>query len=516
MDRLKKEILKKPEPGGKVSPRLKTYCQFSRHFGGKNRALIGEKRAFSGFWNFCLTFAFLSGLIFSQGALANLYETIGLTPSATEKDIAKAYKKKINFYHPDKHINGAKGLSPSFAEKIFVFLRQKQTLKEIEAVDDPELKPYIELKRAFYILRDPTLKRKYDEQPNSPGHEENMKRQGQEETAGNPGQNHASGASAGQRTSYGRGNHASGASAGRRTGRQSVNESGLLHEAILSAERSSLHWSLKPHEQEAQIVDTVQAVLEGNININKRDHNGKTALYLAVERGYSQIVRMLLKAGANPNIPDNIERLPAHVVFDAPFEKSIDNRYHDLISKEKLIKQTLSLLAQFKADFSKRDNNGQTVIEIAMENELYGVAGMLLEQGAHYLTDTDREILSVMAVRKQKAELIRLIRKTTAAPTEKSSTARHNSTAKHSYPTAEENQTLKDAKDKDMIYTALAGGIVTVGIGASFVISEGQLAVAVLGGFFSGVPAAWLIKHGQKIVEKAENRCQGAFSGNKT
>ena len=139
--------------------------------------------------------SFVSCLIFSQDALADLYDDLGLESSATPDQIKNYWKLWRASFHPDKHTKGDKGLSLQEAHKIFVFINEEElTLEEIRAVDDPELESYKYKKIAFYILRDPDLRKQYDEWLNSPGYKEALRRQSQETAGkGNSGQDHASG-----------------------------------------------------------------------------------------------------------------------------------------------------------------------------------------------------------------------------------------------------------------------------------------------------------------------------------
>ena len=329
--------------------------------------------------------------MFPQNTSAGLYDDFNINPSATQEEIEKAWKKRVRSYHPDKHINGEQGLSKDDAHEIFTFLNRKQTLEEIKAEDAPKLRPYKDLKTGFYILMDPTLREKYDEWLKTPDHEKNTGRF-----------KHSAG------RSDGRGSDSSGYS-GNRAGRQSADSSGLLHAAILSADKISLSWSLSPKEKEERILNIVKTVLEGNININGRDHYGKTALYVAIENSYFRIAEMLLSAGADPNIPDDHGRLPLHCI-SAGDSSDQSYSYYSSCSDEEIAEEALRLLVQFKADLSRRDSNDKTVIETAMESGFWNIAYMLLDQGAPYLTEEDREILSVMAVQNHQADILRLIR----------------------------------------------------------------------------------------------------------
>ena len=364
-----------------VSPKFKK----RRQFDGKNHFPCGFYRIFPVF------FLFFIGLMFPQNTSASLYDDFNISPSATQEEIEKAWKKRVRSYHPDKHINGEQGLSKDDAHEIFTFLNRNQTLEEIKAEDAPKLRPYKDLKTGFYILMDPTLREKYDEWLKTPDHEKNTGRF-----------KHSAG------RSDGRGSDSSGYS-GNRAGRQSADNSGLLHAAILSADKISLSWSLSPKEKEEQILNIVKTVLEGNININGRDHYGKTALYVAIENSYFRIAEMLLSAGADPNIPDDHGRPPLHCI-SAGDSSDQSYSYYSSCSDEEIAEEALRLLVQFKADLSRRDSNDKTVIETAMESGFWNIAYMLLDQGAPYLTEEDREILSVMVVQNHQADILRLIR----------------------------------------------------------------------------------------------------------
>ena len=418
MDRLK-ETLKKSKPVGKVSPELKT----QRRFCEKNRARTG-------FWNFCLTFAFLSGLIFSKDALAGLYDDLGLESSATPAEINKAWKLWRGSFHSDRHVRGDK-FSQKEADKIFVFINEEElTLEEIEAEDDPALEPYKIKKIAFHILRDPDLRKQYDEWLNSPGYKGDLRWQSQETAGkGNSGQDQASG---GRRTDYERGNQTSGAFRQRRTGQQSADKAGLLHEAIRSAEEG---YTTNPYDREETALQLVQTVLERDTDINAVDHSGKTALYLAAERAYFRTVQVLLLAGADPNIPDYLGRLPVHAVVSSTiseervyktfnqiyYARIVEDRGLDLdkrneaiknwlVSYEISVEEILLLLVRFKADLSKKTHAGETVIETAMKQKRWEIAHWLLDQGAHYLNNEDRESLSRIALQNNQKGLLRRIR----------------------------------------------------------------------------------------------------------
>lgn len=57
-------------------------------------------------------------------------------------------------------------------------------------------------------------------------------------------------------------------------------------------------------------VNRVREILENGVNINAYDEVGNTALNLAVTRNHIEVVSMLLKAGANPNLANDDDHLP--------------------------------------------------------------------------------------------------------------------------------------------------------------------------------------------------------------
>src|SRR6476619_3737668 len=59
------------------------------------------------------------------------YELLGLSPSATEEEVKKAYKKLASKYHPDKHITA------DAAKKAEVEAKFKEAKEAYEFLTDP-------------------------------------------------------------------------------------------------------------------------------------------------------------------------------------------------------------------------------------------------------------------------------------------------------------------------------------------------------------------------------------------
>ena len=315
------EAVKEPTIIEAVSPKFEKRPQCDEHNGKRSRALTGR---------LCSLFFFLPALMFSQTTSADLYDDFSINPSASQDEIEKAWKGRLGSYHPDKHIHGKNGLSEKAANKIFAFLRSERTLQEIEAEDDPELKPYKDLKKGFYVLRDPTLRKQYDEWLKTHDHEEGVRRQSREGEGGFE-----------KARSSGRDTDGNGYS--RQTGR--AGNFNLLYEAIFSAKRVAFDEG--PNERELQ--ELILTILEEDININERNPNGETALYLAAERGYHRTVEILLDAKADPNIPDNNGKTALY--------RTVEKDY----------RQIGKTLLHAGADPNIPDNNGKTALHQAVE-----------------------------------------------------------------------------------------------------------------------------------------------------
>jgi ankyrin repeat protein len=69
---------------------------------------------------------------------------------------------------------------------------------------------------------------------------------------------------------------------------------------------------------EAQAVETVKLLLDAKADVNARDDNGNTALTGAVLRGWNQMVRALIAAGADPYLANNAGISPYDIAKGKP------------------------------------------------------------------------------------------------------------------------------------------------------------------------------------------------------
>jgi ankyrin repeat protein len=96
-------------------------------------------------------------------------------------------------------------------------------------------------------------------------------------------------------------------------------------------------------------LEKIAALIKAGVWLDETDE-GETALHWAVSRQHTEIVTMLLDAGANPNVPDNEGCTPLHDVAemgDCPSARTM-----------------LEALLAVGADPSRQEKNGRTPSEL--------------------------------------------------------------------------------------------------------------------------------------------------------
>ncbi|MCK9417158.1 ankyrin repeat domain-containing protein [Candidatus Dojkabacteria bacterium] len=110
------------------------------------------------------------------------------------------------------------------------------------------------------------------------------------------------------------------------------------------------------------ILDIVKELIKAGANLNIQDSTGKTPLMLAIIKNEINIVKELIKAGADVNIKDNKNYYAIHWC----------NSY---IYMEELIK--------VGADINVQDDDGNTVLIYAANNEHLSIVKELIKAGAN-------------------------------------------------------------------------------------------------------------------------------------
>ena len=121
-----------------------------------------------------------------------------------------------------------------------------------------------------------------------------------------------------------------------------------------------------------KITQIVQALIEAGADLNVYEVNGKTALMLAVEQSYFDIVKMLIIGGANIN------------VLMQPNEQSIFVRGRNIVCKTALHLaveaeniQAIKMLLEASANVNIPDSEGKIPLDIAIEKNLTEIAVLI-------------------------------------------------------------------------------------------------------------------------------------------
>ena len=98
-------------------------------------------------------------------------------------------------------------------------------------------------------------------------------------------------------------------------------------------------------------VDKVRFLLDHKAKFNARDKDGRTALMLAANSGYRDIIALLRKRGADFNLRDNKGETALMYCMEGPGDNP----------------KTLQLLLRLGADANVKSNAGKTALSIAQK-----------------------------------------------------------------------------------------------------------------------------------------------------
>ena len=118
-------------------------------------------------------------------------------------------------------------------------------------------------------------------------------------------------------------------------------------------------------------IHEVIAMLDaGEVDVNSQNHNGQTPLHIAVEEGIHDMIKTLLKYGANPNIQDSLET-------------GSNNPMHVAVSKNMVttLEMFLDLEEPNAPDLEMKNSNGFTVLHIAAVKGYANICRILVETG---------------------------------------------------------------------------------------------------------------------------------------
>lgn len=145
---------------------------------------------------------------------------------------------------------------------------------------------------------------------------------------------------------------------------------------------------------EAGQEDRVKELLKQNIDVDERGEGGWTAILYASAQGYPRILRLLLDAGANPDIGNLLKINP--LLYGA--------RYGNL--------EVCQILLEYGANTDLQDIDGRTALMIAASLGHIDVVNDLLKAGAN-VTIKDRYSMTALDIAQscKQGEIAKLIRK---------------------------------------------------------------------------------------------------------
>ncbi|HVM63144.1 MAG TPA: ankyrin repeat domain-containing protein [Verrucomicrobiae bacterium] len=131
---------------------------------------------------------------------------------------------------------------------------------------------------------------------------------------------------------------------------------------------------------------SVELLLEMGANVNDRAaSSGRTALFWAVENLRKDVVEVLLRYKADPNIRDNTRRTPLWYVttspMRAPFARQPDVKAQDA-ERRQAEREIAEILLTHGADPNAKDLINQTPLHAAVVSGMTDIAELLIAHGA--------------------------------------------------------------------------------------------------------------------------------------
>ena len=173
----------------------------------------------------------------------------------------------------------------------------------------------------------------------------------------------------------------------------------------------------------------VKNLISEGADVRTKDKNGKAAIVIATEKGYGEVLKLLLENGADPNgkyFKNPKANLFIMAVHNANFDAALvllksgvsadfNYKYQDgktalMIAIESKSQELVTYLLLKKSDIDASDDFGNTALIYAVRNDLFSVAKRLLELGADpTLRQVDGKTALDIAKSENKSTFVRML-----------------------------------------------------------------------------------------------------------
>ena len=119
----------------------------------------------------------------------------------------------------------------------------------------------------------------------------------------------------------------------------------------------------------------INTLINDGADINFRNADGKTPIYVAAEKGHTRVVDLLIERGADLRIVDNLNQSPLTVAC-----RNSKDGTNDIIYKKWF--DIIRFLIEAGAPLNQYDNLGKTPLLICVDNEDAKSSKLLVERGA--------------------------------------------------------------------------------------------------------------------------------------
>ena len=135
--------------------------------------------------------------------------------------------------------------------------------------------------------------------------------------------------------------------------------------------------------------DVINYLVTKNIDLNKKDENGRTPLLVHSYVGKSSVIQRMINFGAKINVQDNYGETALHRTVKNSFNRLQNNGIHITTDPEEF--KIIDMLIENGADITIKNNDGKTAVESALTSDL-----------AHRILDTSERV----AIEKYKKGLL--------------------------------------------------------------------------------------------------------------